>query len=458
MNGSMETNATQSSQESCTNGNFYFSGESRTGTDDQDPRLMIHRAFSVWYDFGWKDLTQNKTRYDLTSKFVIWLVEQNLRATREQVDCWIAEMAGMYPKGFGEWFAAACVFSANDQDQNERNPSMQTDDPTKVFATPAVSTHESSIDGSSDSKTDQSICSINPPESTRKPYASPNEQHDTVQHHVAKSTNHIPSSAPVVALEAAGAGAYLGKSGTVGMANQHLPNSHTATQPLEVGVHKHGNDGNCAALKSSSATCESPKAIEEYSMSQRNLTNSSFHETHSSAHNAVESKTPDSFEMRDLGNPVPHPFAKDTSNTIPLPLKATLHNLKQYCLLQNEALHAQANSDIAAFRALIHSYPANRDRSRYFQSFQIPVRLATSTTTERRRFEEMFQSLQSSCNFLENEDHGLWESIILTCVEREHAGVEQIQERTWDYAMNTFYDVLTAYEAEIQGSQFLSQM
>ncbi|KAJ3404472.1 hypothetical protein HDU80_002818 [Chytriomyces hyalinus] len=435
---------------------------------------MIHRAFSVWYNFGWKDLGQNKTRYDLTSKFVIWLVEQNLHATREQVDCWIAEMAGMYPKGFGEWFAATCVVSSNELQQNEHKQTMHADGPTKMFATPAISNHESSMDVSSDSNAGQLLScpkAINAPECTRKPYASPNEYHDTMQLHAAKSINHIPASAPAAELESAAAGAYHGQCGTdVGNVNHHQhhreraspqPKSHMATQSLEVPVEYHGKDGNCTGVNASATLCESPKAaVEEYSLSQRNSTNSSFHANHPPAHDVVH-KRPDSLEMRNLGNPslVSHPSTKDdTSNTIPLPLKATLHNLKQYCLLQNEALHAQNNSDIATFRALIHSYPANRDRSRYFQNFQIPIGLATSTTTERRRFEEMFQNLRSSYSLLENDIHGFWESIISACVEREHAGVEQIQGRTWDCTMNTFYDILTAYEAEIQGSQFMSQM
>ncbi|KAI8845695.1 hypothetical protein BJ741DRAFT_585548 [Chytriomyces cf. hyalinus JEL632] len=470
MNGSVETNVTHSSQETCANGTFYFSGESRTGTDDQDPRLMIHRAFSVWYNFGWKDLSQNKTRYDLTSKFVIWLVEQNLRATREQVDCWIAEMAGMYPKGFGEWFAATCVVSSNELQQNGQKQTMHADGPTKMFATPAVSNHESSVDVNSESNAGQLLSSpkaINAPECTRKPYTSPNEFHDTMQHHATKSINQIPASAPAAELESAAAGAYHGKCGTdVGIVNhQHnheraspQANSHMATQSLEVAVEYHGKGGNCTGLLASAAVCQSPKAaVEECSLSQRNSINSSFHANQLHAHDMVH-KMPDAHEMRNLGNPslVPHPSTKDdTSNLIPLPLKATLHNLKQYCLLQNEAYHAQNNSDIATFRALIHSYPANRDRSRYFQNFQIPIGMATSTTTERRRFEEMFRS---SYNLLENDIHGLWESIISACVEGEHAGVEQIQGRTWDCTMNTFYDILTAYEAEIQGSQYLSQM
>ncbi|KAI9339883.1 hypothetical protein BDR26DRAFT_861760 [Obelidium mucronatum] len=75
-----------------------------TTADDKDPRIMIYKAFEVWYNYGWKDLCENKTHNELSSKFVGWLSEQRLYASQEQVIRWIEDMVVKYPSGFGEWY------------------------------------------------------------------------------------------------------------------------------------------------------------------------------------------------------------------------------------------------------------------------------------------------------------------------------------------------------------------
>ncbi|ORY44688.1 hypothetical protein BCR33DRAFT_716664 [Rhizoclosmatium globosum] len=73
-------------------------------TSPTDPRIMIYKAFEVWFNFGWKDLCENKTLSDLIRKFVDWLAAQNLTATHAQVNMWIEDMVDKYPSGFGEWY------------------------------------------------------------------------------------------------------------------------------------------------------------------------------------------------------------------------------------------------------------------------------------------------------------------------------------------------------------------
>ncbi|KAJ3062185.1 hypothetical protein HDU98_001912 [Podochytrium sp. JEL0797] len=79
-------------------------GGGKKGGVDEDPRATVCQAFQIWHKFGWKDLSENRTRVDLTTRFVHWLRAQNLVVSRRQVDEWIGEMVELYPSGFGEWY------------------------------------------------------------------------------------------------------------------------------------------------------------------------------------------------------------------------------------------------------------------------------------------------------------------------------------------------------------------